>query len=30
MPGASKSNIHGYIHGNGQSLDVNAGGVEVI
>ena len=28
MPAASKSNIHGYIHGKGLKKSVNPGGVE--
>jgi hypothetical protein len=28
MPAASKSNIHGYIHGKRQKKRYNAGGVE--
>jgi hypothetical protein len=29
MPAASKSNIHGHIHGNGEVNECNSGGVEV-
>jgi len=30
MPAASKSNIHGYIHGKGLTMNVNTSGVEEI
>jgi len=30
MPAASKSNIHGYIHGKGLTMNVNTSSVEEI